>query len=448
MSCSTRVVLTWGAMSVALLAGVAHAQAQLPQAESEMAAAPPVAWLREIVQEVLTRQPELAQAAAENRQSQSRQKEARSARLPQLALTGSLGHESQALDARTNEFGSQYQAQARLSQPLLDPAVAARQRIAQAQARGADWSFMQVQDQVVLRTVELYAELVRQSRLTELARSNLKLHRNYVARVKEVARIDQGRASDLPVAQSRVALAEAVLTSRLSRLEAARVQWRAHTTLPSPDESPVAPLARVLRDLPELPMPASVEAAVDEAVAAHPVLQKALSDLQVSKESVDLAEAATKPRLGAELSRRQGHNFGGIYGDQRTWYAGINVQWNFSAADRHSVGAALEGVRAAQESVNTQSLRLRSAVQTQWFEYKAAQASLTSYQDYAAQAIEVARSTAEQFRIGRRSLLDVLNAENELFTARSNAATTQIDLQLAQWRLSSLRGVLGQSLGL
>ena len=126
----------------------------------------------------------------------------------------------------------------------------------------------------------------------------------------------------------------------------------------------------------------------------------------------------------------------------------MRVQWNFSVADRHSIAAALEAVRAAQEAVNTQTLRLRSAVQTQWFEYKAAQASLTSYQDYAAQAVEVARSTAEQFRIGRRSLLEVLNAENELFTARSNAATTQIDIQLAQWRLSSLRGVLGQELGL
>ena len=56
--------------------------------------------------------------------------------------------------------------------------------------------------------------------------------------------------------------------------------------------------------------------------------------------------------------------------------------------------------------------------------------------------MQVVNAYAEQFKIGRRSLLDVLNAENELFTARTNAMTANTDAALSAWRLLSLRGYL------
>lgn len=416
--------------------------------EASVPVSPDMAWLRELVLQVLLRQPELAQATAENRLSRARLDEARAGVLPQFTLGASLGQENQNLETRTNRYADQRTLQLRATQPLYDAGVIARTRQARALSWGSDWSLVQVREQLMLRTVELYAELVRQSRLTELARENLKRHRQYVSQMKEIARVDLGRASDLPVAQSRVALAESVLTSRLHRLEQARVQWRAHALLPSPEESAVTPLAAVLRDLPLVDLPLSIEAAVQEAITVHPALQKSLADFRSANEAIGVAAATSKPRLGAELSDRRGSNYGSVYGDQRTWYAGLNLQWNFSFADRYSQKAASESMRAAQDTVDSQALRVRSLVEAQWYELKAAEASLGSYQNYAEQAQSVAQSYAEQFKIGRRSLLEVLNAENELFTARSNTATSKIDVQMAQWRLTSLRGLIAEELGL
>jgi len=442
--CLTMASLSFEAVSQP----VAEVRASAGIAAEVVPVAPEMAWLREMVLQVLLGQPELAQASAENRVSRERWNEARAGALPQLGLSASVGQENQYLESRTNRFTDQHSVQLRVTQPLYDEGVTARIRQARANTWGADWSMVQVREQVMLRTVELYAELVRQSRLTELARDNLKLHRQYVGQMKEIARVDLGRASDLPVAQSRVALAESVLTSRLLRLEQARVLWRAHSNLPSPEESTVGPLSTVLRDLPLVDLPVSMEVGVQEALSVHPLLQKALADLVSAQAAIGVAAAATKPRVGAELNDRRGHNFGGIFGEQRTWYSGLSVQWNFAASDRFNQRAATETMRAAQEAVDTQALRVRSSVESQWFELKAAEASLASYQIYAEQALSVSQSYAEQFRIGRRSLLDVLNAENELFTARSNEMSTKMDVQLAQWRLISLRGLLADELGL
>jgi len=409
---------------------------------------PSMIWLRDLVMQVIVRQPELAQASSENSQVRERLSEARAARLAQLGISAAAGQESQKLDTRTNNYNDQRMLQLRLAQPLYDAVVGARARQAQAQVYGADWSLVQVREQVMLRTVELYAELVRQSRLTELARENLKLHRQYAGQMKDIARVDLGRASDLSVAQSRVALAESVFASRLQRLEAARVQWRAHTSMPSPEESAVGQTGDVLRDLPQVDVPASMEAAVQEALSVHPSLQKALADVLSAQEGIGLAEAATKPRLGAEFSNRNANNYGGIFGEQQTLYAGLSMQWNFAVSDRYSRRAATEGMRAAQDAVDRQALAVRAMVETQWYEMLASKAALASYRTYADQAQEVTRSYSEQFRIGRRSLLEVLNAENELFTAKSNVVATVIDVQTSQWRLLSLRGLLAEELGL
>jgi outer membrane protein TolC len=87
-------------------------------------------------------------------------------------------------------------------------------------------------------------------------------------------------------------------------------------------------------------------------------------------------------------------------------------------------------------------------VEGQWFELLGSAASLKSYNDYAASAEQMVAAYREQFKIGRRTLLEVLNAENELFTARSNVESTRQDMALASWRLVALQGRMRAELGL
>jgi outer membrane protein TolC len=109
--------------------------------------------------------------------------------------------------------------------PVYDANINADQAQRRAQSTSFDWRLVDVREQLMIRAVDAYGELLRQSRLVTLAQDNLKSHRQYVKQIKDIARSDLGRAADLPAAQARVALAESVLTNRLTRLEAARIQW-------------------------------------------------------------------------------------------------------------------------------------------------------------------------------------------------------------------------------
>ncbi len=438
----------------ALSAGLCiTASAQTPVAaeplvdvESPQAAPAKPSGMRELVLLVLQNHPELSQAEAESRVALSRVSEARSTGYPQLSFSSSYGQEQQKLylSKRTNEFKDQAQAQFKLTQPLFDMSLGANLRRIKAGSLGMDWQLVIVREQLVLKTVELYIEVIRQHQLTELARQNLKLHRNYVSQMKDIALADLGRASDLSVSQARVALAESTFTNRMARLESARLQWRNHSGMNPPNLSDLGNFDQLMTDFGNVPLPASLEIAITEAINNSPQLQKSMSEVKSSWHGLELSRSATRPKINAEAVTRTGQNYGYVTGRQDNISVGVNLQWALPANPgfKHSNRAAREAIIASESAVDATTYKVRTAVETQWYELLANQASVNIFQSYVDSSVQVVNAYAEQFKIGRRSLLDVLNAENELFTARTNAMTANTDASLSAWRLLSLRGYL------
>lgn len=410
------------------------------------------AGLRDLVLIVLENHPELGQAEAESRLASVRIKEAKSGAYPQFMVSGSYGNEKQKLyeTNRNNTYENQVQSQFRLTQPIVDSSIKANIKRVKANSLSVDWQLVSTREQLILRTVELYVEILKNHQLTELARKNLRLHREYVAQMKEIARKDVGRASDLPVAQSRVALAESILTTRLAKLENARLMWRSHSGMTAPDVRAIGNINVLIDDIGKVPLPETLEQAVSESIDASPQLQKALSELKGSWHNLEISKSATKPKINAEAQTRTGQNYGYITGRQDDVSVGINLQWNlpFNPGFKYGNKAAREAIYASESAVDATIYKIRAAVETQWYELLANQNSLNSYEEYQASTESVVNSYAEQFKIGKRSLLDVLNAENEAFTAKTNIINTQSDLTLSAWRLLGLRGMLMEELGL
>ncbi len=400
----------------------------------------PMGPLQQYLQQMLARHPRLMQAEAESRGSGYRLKEAKSGLLPRLNISANVGSEKQQAESFKRSY-KQTLGQARIVMPLLDVGLIAQINSRQASTVVADWSLTDIREDLILQGALAYQELQRHEKLVELARDNLKSHRQYVAQVKQIAQSDVGRAADLPAAVSRVALAESVLTSRLGRLESARVNWMQLTGLNAPDELILTP--------PPAP-PESIEAAISQALGAFPQVQQAKAAIDVAKQNVVVARSPYTPKFNAELSRKDGSDWGGVKGSQSSNYAGVSVEWNaFSGfSERYATQAADESVLAAQHAAEHMQNELKARVSQVWYELIAGEKSLESFLVYESNAKEVVDAYRSQFRIGRRSLLDVLNAENELFTARSNLVFTTHDILSAEWRLAGLRGQLAASLGL
>lgn len=244
---------------------------------NEAAARLPLAVLS-YVRMTLHRHPELLQTEAQSRGAESQAREAQSQRAPKLVLSGHAGFERQKINAAnlTNRY-EPAQTQARMTMPLLDHGLSAQIEQRRAASIAADWRLVDKREDLMLRTLEAYAEMLRASRLLQLSQANLAMHRDYVQQVKAIAKLDLGRAADLPAAMGRVALAEAVNTSRLARLEQTRLEFQSLTGL-----------SRV-QDMPDLarfaPAP-TLDDAYQAALKASPALQVARSDIESARHGV------------------------------------------------------------------------------------------------------------------------------------------------------------------
>lgn len=394
------------------------------------------------VRMTLQRHPELLLSEAQSRGAESQAREAQAQRTPKLTLSGNAGFDRQKINAAslTNKY-EQSQAQARVSMPLLDHGLTAQIEQRRHASVGADWKLVDKREDLMLRTLETYTEMLRAHRLLKLSQDNLAMHREYVQQVKAIAKLDLGRAADLPAAMGRVALAESVNTTRLARLEQVRLEFQSLTGLSQ------------VQDLPGLSSfaPATtLDEAYQAALKASPALQVARADIESARQGVLLAKAPYRPRVSLDASAKSGRDWGGVKGQQSDLYLGVQAEWTVPAggAYGHAVQVAHEGEVATRYAYEKARDELQLRVSTAWFEFLAHSQSLGSYTDYVNHAEAMVDASRKQFKIGRRSLLDVLNAENELFTARSNKLTSELDQIKSAWRLMALQGQLAVVLGM
>ncbi len=394
------------------------------------------------VRMTLHRHPELLLTEAQSRGAESQAREAQAQRAPKLVLSGMTGFEKQKINAAslTNKY-EQVQAQARVTMPLLDHGLKAQIEQRRSASVGADWRLVDKREDLMLRTLETYAEMLRASRLLQLSQANLAMHRDYVQQVKAIAKLDLGRAADLPAAMGRVSLAEAVNTSRLARLEQVRLEFQSLTGLAR---------VQVMPDLVRFAPASTLDDAYQAALKASPALQVAQADIEAARQGVLLAKASYRPRLSLDASAKSGRDWGGLKGQQSDLYLGLQAEWTVPAggAYGHAVQAATESEVATRYAYEKARDELQLRVSTAWFDFLAQSQSLDSYTDYVQHAEAMVDASRKQFKIGRRSLLDVLNAENELFTARSNKLSAELDQIKSAWRLVGLQGQLAVVLGL
>lgn len=409
-------------------------------------------WLKNIILAVLENHPEIRQYEADARSVDFRRRAAEKQYQPSVRVVSQYGKDHKTLDLQGTQSTRQLtprNLQLSVTTPLYDSAIGANVKREDALAIAADWNAISVKEQYMLRTLESLLELWKSHRLVELARANLQAHRRYVSQVKEIARVDLGRAADLSTAQARVALAESVMANRLGRLELLRSQWQQTTRLHWTVVKDVVGMT----SLESIPLPGlanNLDQVVSMALANSAQLAKVSAEVDAARRGVDAAKAQFKPSVYTEVRAWRGDNLDGIDAKQDGYYYGLNFDWKlpWNGMRESSVNSAMETVNSAMNAKEKIELDLTGRIETEWYNRVAARAALKSYVAYETSAKKVLESVQSQFQIGRRSLLDMLNSESELFTARSNVVTAEADHLIASWRLQALQGKIAMEFGL
>src|SRR6185295_11233644 len=248
---------------------------------------------------------------------------------------------------------------------------------------------------------------------------------------------------DLEQAGARVALAESNLTTETSNLHDVVARYM-RVVGEAPMQKPPHP------GMLSAGLPGSAGEAMNLALRNSWAVNAAIENMRAARASVRERESAFMPRVEARVRAGGGRNFDGVPDQKRDTSAELLLTWNL-----YSGGSDQARVRQQTNLMNQAAdLRdkaCRDARQTAGIAFNDVGKldEMLRALDRNVLAIEKARDAyRQQFDIGQRSLLDLLNSENELYTARRSYANADYDRLFAQARVLAALQQLIQRLGL
>jgi adhesin transport system outer membrane protein len=130
--------------------------------------------------------------------------------------------------------------------------------------------------------------------------------------------------------------------------------------------------------------------------------------------------------------------------------AGLVMRWNLfnSGADKAGTEAAESRTRMATETLYNFHDELALEIENTWTRYLAAKEQKKYYEEAIGYNTATRDAYLEQFKLGERSLLDVLDAESELFNSSTQYTTANGNVVVGAYRLYALTGMLLPELGI
>ncbi|MGH8674629.1 MAG: TolC family protein, partial [Burkholderiales bacterium] len=193
-----------------------------------------------------------------------------------------------------------------------------------------------------------------------------------------------------------------------------------------------------------LAIPASADEAVKVAVMNHPILRSALSDVDAAQAQREIARSFYFPRIELEASYSDNKNIDGIVGPNRDRLVMLWLKWNVfrGGFDYHRDNETAKQINEAQEIARNTNRQVEAAVRLAYNAYATARDRLPSLDRYVKASDATRDAYAKQFAIGQRTLLDLLDSENEFFTSRSTYITALFIELSARYRVLNAMGNL------
>jgi len=372
--------------------------------------------LKEAVEQAVQTNPEVLVTTNRRLAADEGVKEARGGYWPQVDLLTGKGRERlDDINARalglSDTTSTRRESSIVLSQMLFDgfgvkSEVARRRALVDSSA----YDVAATAEDLALRVAAVYLDVLRRQETVAAAVDSLEAHQRIYDHIKLRSDSGVGRRADLDQAEGRLALAKVNLRSEQSNLKDATT-----TYLRLVGEAP-----RTLFKPPSLEqgLPRSEKQALETALANNPTIKSAQADVAAADAQLAVAKAALWPRLDLEFAAN--HSSEIVQGRSNDATVMLRLRYNLwhGGADSARVREARHQVDQTNEVLNRTHRQVEESLSMALNAYVTSRDRLVSLQQYVESSDSTREAYAKQFSVGQRTLLDLLNAENEYFNAR------------------------------
>ena len=413
------------AIVAALLAG--SAQGALAQSGEAVSMA-------EAIRVAVASNPEIAQAQYNTEAIQMERKQAQGLYAPRVDLEGTAGvRHLDNITRRSLNLNDETlyprEVSARAEWTAIDFGRRRGELLRQAaRVDGASLRVLERSEFVALQVARQYLDLMLQQRVLAATLDNVGFHQTLVTDL--TSGVQQGSISiaDQQQAEERLQAALVRQSESEQSLEEARISLRRLSGLDIAQVSLPATLAEQ--------MPVSVDEAVGLARINNPLVREAEADVDAAHALASSARGDLYPRIGVAVNGRYGNDIDGYRGNTKDVQANAFLRWNIfdGGINRAKHQEMIRRASQARYRLNDFSRQAEEDVRKAWSALRT-QGLVTQQLDRQARVSDdLLLSYRSQFNVGRRSLLDVLDAQNSRYSVQVRLETARFSEIFARYQ--------------
>jgi outer membrane protein len=321
--------------------------------------------------------------------------------------------------------------------------TANRVRQAESQVMGARETLRVTEQQVLLDAATAYMNLLRDEAILELNRRNVEVLTEQLKQTRDRFNVGEVTRTDVAQAESRLAAGRSALLGAQSNYMTSAGNYRRVIGVAPGKLAPGVPVDRF--------SPRTLNAAISQGEALSPSVLAASYGVDIAELAVKINEGSLYPNL--TLAANVSQNWFPTDTTARQLLASVAGQLTIPI---YQGGGEYSAIRQSKETLGQQRLNLdvnrdqaRATVVQNWGQLVAAKAQIEATTAQVNAAEIALNGVREEARVGQRTTLDVLNAQQELVNARVALVTAQHDRVVASYTLLAAVGALSvRTLGL
>ena len=319
------------------------------------------------------------------------------------------------------------------------------------EASADQWALFAAAEDIALDVAKVYVNYIRSEQVLTLAEKNLQSHKDIYEQIKQRTDSGLGSVADLSQITGRLARANANVIAAKNNFYDAKAQFirivekePENLIVPVPDD-----------DM----LPADLSDGLKVAQENHPILKSAASDISAAENERSSAQSNYYPKLSLELGGNWNDNMDGedgysvfanqnVGGHSNDLIAMVRVKYNLFAGgkDLAREKEAAYKIGEAKEIRQRAYRQVVEGVNLAWNAYEMLEPQKLYIRDHVIAAKDTQVAYSQQFNLGQRTLLDLLDTENELFEARKDYLDAEYDEILSEYRILNATGRLLESL--
>jgi adhesin transport system outer membrane protein len=391
--------------------------------------------LQEAIESAVASNPEISQAQMNTEAIQFEREQAQSLYFPTIDVEASAG--ARRLENQTrralgiaDDWLNPLEAQVRGDWTILDFGRRRGELLRQAaRVDGASLRVLERSEFIALQVSRQYLNILLQERIVAAATDNVVFHEQMTGSLQQG--VSQGSISvaDLQQAEERLQGAIVLKTQAEEDLTNAQTALKRLTGLDITRANFPPSLAQNL--------PGSQEIAIGQARTANPLVREAQADVDAANAMVTSARGELAPRVGVDVTGRIGDDIDGFRGETNDIQGRVYIRWQMFDGGRRAAQVQ-EMVRRSSEARFRLHDRVRQAeedVRNAWTAMTTQKTVFGALERQAQVSDDVLLSYRSQFNIGRRSLLDVLDAQNTRFNTQVRRETARFSELFAQYQV-------------